>query len=62
MTLLDMFRMSAGRVPERPAFLFRERRLTYRELDDAARAVAGLLSRAGVRPRGACAPDAPQPA
>ena len=50
MTLLDMFRMSAGRVPERPAFLFRERRLTYRELDDAARAVAGLLSRAGVRP------------
>ena len=35
MTLFDMFRTSAGRVPERPAFLFRERRLAYRELDDA---------------------------
>jgi long-chain acyl-CoA synthetase len=50
MSLLDLFSRSAGRVPERPAFLFRERLLTYRELDAAARTVAALLRRAGVCP------------
>lgn len=50
MSLLDIFGTSAGRVPERPAFLFRRRRLTYRELAAAARTAAALLRRSGVRP------------
>ena len=50
MSLLDVFSRSAGRIPERPAFLFRERRLTYGELEAAARIAAALLRRSGVRP------------
>ncbi len=50
MNLLDVFGKSARRVPERPAFLFRGRRLMYRELAAAAGTTAALLRRAGVRP------------
>ncbi len=50
MTLLDLFAQSVGRVPERPALLFRDRSLTYRALEAGARTVAKLLLRAGVRP------------
>jgi long-chain acyl-CoA synthetase len=50
MTLLDLFETSAGRVPERSAFVFRERSLTYRELQRLAGRLANLLYEAGVRP------------
>ena len=50
MTLLDMFARSAGRVPDRSAIRFRDRRVSYAELDAAARTVGALLRHAGVRP------------
>jgi long-chain acyl-CoA synthetase len=52
MTLVDLFANSVSRVPERPAIVFRDRRLTYRELDRLAGAVSGLLREMGVGARG----------
>ncbi len=49
MTLLDLFAASAGRVPDHPAIVFRERRLTYRELERQAHTLSGVLRRAGLR-------------
>ena len=43
MTLVDLFATSVRRVPERPAIIFRDRRLTYRDLHGMAGAAAGLL-------------------
>ena len=48
MTLLEMLRATAGRVPRRPAFVFRGRRLSYGELLEGSRKVAALLQRLGV--------------
>lgn len=48
MTLIDLFGTSVRRVPERPAIVFRDRRLTYRDLDAMAGALAGLLFEAGI--------------
>jgi long-chain acyl-CoA synthetase len=48
MTLVDLFATSLGRVPDRAAIVFRERRVTYRELDRLAGALAGLLREAGI--------------
>ncbi|MBP2670731.1 MAG: lcfB, partial [candidate division NC10 bacterium] len=48
MTLTDLFAASVRRVPDRPAIVFRDRRLTYRELDALAGVVAGLLRGAGI--------------
>lgn len=49
MTLLDMLAASAGRVPHRPALVFRDRRLSYGDLSKGARGVGRLLQAAGVR-------------
>jgi long-chain acyl-CoA synthetase len=51
MTLVELFANSVARVPERPAVVFRDRRLTYRELDRLAGAVSGLLQEMGVGAR-----------
>ena len=48
MTLTDLFAASVRRVPDRPAIVFRDRRLTYRELEATAGVVAGLLRGTGV--------------
>lgn len=48
MTLLDMFAESVSRVPGRPAFVLRERRLTYEEWRRQARIAASLLHEAGI--------------
>jgi len=47
MTLVELFATSETRVPERPAIVFRDRRLTYRELGRLARAVSALLREMG---------------
>jgi len=49
MTIPDLFAQSAGRVPERPAIIFREQRLTYRELRARAAGAARLLQGMGIR-------------
>ena len=49
MTLLDLLTESAGRVPERPAFVFRDRRVSYAELQQTALRLAGRLMAMGVR-------------
>lgn len=49
MTLLDMLAKSAGRVPHRPAFVFRERRLSYAGLHETARSIGAFLQTLGVR-------------
>src|SRR5512137_139468 len=49
MILLDLFAASAGRVPDHPAIIFRERRLTYRALAQQAATLSGVLRRAGLR-------------
>jgi len=48
MTLTELFAASVRRVPDRPAIVFRDRRLTYRELEAMAGVVAGLLRGTGV--------------
>ena len=50
MTLLDMLAGSAGRFPERPALVFRERQLSYMRLQAEAERVGGLLRGLGVQP------------
>jgi long-chain acyl-CoA synthetase len=50
MTLLDVLASSAGRAPHRPAFVFRDRRVSYGELQAQSHRLAGLLAAAGVRP------------
>ncbi len=49
MTLLDMLAASAGRVPHRPALVFRDRRLTYADLSEKAGSLGRLLQGVGVR-------------
>lgn len=48
MTLLDLLAHSAGRVPERPAFVFRERRVSYADLQRRALHLAERLRALGV--------------
>jgi len=48
MTLVDLFATSVRRVPERPAIVFRDRRLTYRDLHEMAGAAARLLRELGI--------------
>jgi long-chain acyl-CoA synthetase len=50
MTLLDMLAQSAGRVPHRPALVFRDRQLTYAELEAKALAMGRVLAEVGVGP------------
>jgi long-chain acyl-CoA synthetase len=50
MSLLAMLARSADRVPERPAFVFRDRSLTYGALLAGACAVGNHLTALGVRP------------
>ncbi len=52
MTLVDLLTQTARRVPGRPAIAFRDRRLTYDDLQRLAGAVARALTGAGIR-RGA---------
>jgi long-chain acyl-CoA synthetase len=49
MTLLDMLAATAGRFPDRPAVVFRDRRLSYRALQERARKAGGILGALGVR-------------
>jgi long-chain acyl-CoA synthetase len=49
MTLLDMLATSAGRFPYRPALVLRDRRVSYRELQEGARKIGAILRRSGVR-------------
>lgn len=49
MTLLDMLAASAGRVPHRPALVFRDRRLSYADLQEKAGSLGRLLQGVGVR-------------
>ncbi len=51
MTLLDILAAGAGRVPHRPAFVLRDRRVSYAELREQARQIAGVLQALGVRQR-----------
>ncbi len=48
MTLVDLFATSVRRVPERPALVFRDRCLTYRDLDRRVRAASALLATMGI--------------
>jgi long-chain acyl-CoA synthetase len=48
MTLLDMLAQSAGRIPDRPAFVFRERRVSYGELHRCALVLGERLRALGV--------------
>lgn len=48
MTLLDLLARSAGRVPHRPALVFRERRLLYADLLAGVRRIGGRLQALGV--------------
>ena len=50
MSLLAMLARSAGRVPERPAFVFRDRSMSYGALLAGAHAVGRRLTSLGVRP------------
>jgi long-chain acyl-CoA synthetase len=50
MTLLDLFAHAVGRVSDRSAMVFRERRLTYQALDAEARRLAAVLRLAGTQP------------
>lgn len=47
MTLVDLFATIESRFPERPAIVFRDRRVTYRALGRLAGAVAGVLREMG---------------
>ena len=47
MTLVDLFATTERRVPERPAIVFRDRRVTYRDLGRLAGAVSGVLQQMG---------------
>ncbi len=49
MTLLDMLAASAGRVPHRPALVFRDRRLSYADLSEKAGSLGRLLQGVGAR-------------
>ncbi len=49
MTLSDMLAVSAGRFPQRPALVFRDRQLSYGGLQKEAVRVGGLLRTLGVR-------------
>lgn len=49
MNIAERLERSAFHHPERTAVVFRDRRLTYRELDRAASSVAGGLARLGLR-------------
>jgi 3-oxocholest-4-en-26-oate---CoA ligase len=48
--LADLFECVADRVPDREALVWRDRRLTYAELDERATRLAHGLQAAGVRP------------
>ncbi|MGE5622962.1 MAG: amino acid adenylation domain-containing protein, partial [Bacillota bacterium] len=48
--LADLLEATAARTPDQAALVFGERRLTYRELNERADAVASKLIGAGVRP------------
>ncbi len=50
MTLLEMLAQSAGRVPQRPALVFRERPLSYAALLTGARNLGGSLRSVGIVP------------
>jgi long-chain acyl-CoA synthetase len=49
MSLLDMLASSAGRFPDRPAFVFRDRRVAYADLYAQVRRLGALLAGNGVR-------------
>ena len=48
--LADLFECVAGTVPDREALVWRDQRLTYRQLDERATRLAHALQSAGVRP------------
>ncbi|MBI5017287.1 MAG: AMP-binding protein [Deltaproteobacteria bacterium] len=50
MMVCDFLLRSAGRCPDKEAIVAAGRRITYRELADAARGVAGWLAAAGLQP------------
>jgi len=47
-SIVDMFRETAARFPDRPALSFDGNRLTYRELDHKSDALAGVLAGKGI--------------
>ena len=49
--LAEIFSASARENPDRVALIFGERRFTYREVDEAADAIARGLVRRGIGPR-----------
>ncbi|MDI1462547.1 amino acid adenylation domain-containing protein [Catellatospora sp. KI3] len=51
-SVLDLFEAAADRHPDRPAVRYRDRELTYRELDRLAEAIAVRLRDAGAVPGG----------
>jgi long-chain acyl-CoA synthetase len=50
MTLLDLLARGAGRAPHRPAFVFRERRVSYADLQRRVLKLAECLRGLGVKP------------
>ena len=50
MNLAGMLASSAARTPDKPALIFRDRPISYRQLEDAVSRAAGALAGAGVQP------------
>ncbi|MBI4260141.1 MAG: long-chain fatty acid--CoA ligase [Actinobacteria bacterium] len=50
MNLSDLLSFTATRLPDKPALVFRDRPITYRELDERASLAAAAFASAGVRP------------
>lgn len=50
LTVVDLLRRQFAQTPDRPAILFKDRRLTYRELDEWSERLALALAKLGVGP------------
>ena len=51
-TIGDLLRRSAGRMPDKEALIFEERRWTYRQLEEMSNRLARQLLELGLRRRG----------
>ncbi len=50
MTLVEMLQQHAGSIPQKPAIVFRDNKLSYRELNDIVNRAANTLSALGIKP------------
>lgn len=47
-TIVDLFREQAGRVPEKTAVIYKEKRIAYREVDELSERIAAYVSGQGI--------------